>query len=90
MIDWQSRTPSKQRFDSKLPAINATHNLSNKIREYSQWIRRANNNVANALSQDNDRTDEELTQILPFHCPSSILMMGHGRMIKNIKIIRTI
>jgi len=67
-----------------------THYLSNKIREYSQWFRRADNTVADALSRDNDRTDEELTQIRRFHCPSSILMMGHGRMIKNIKIIQTI
>jgi len=28
--------------------------------------------VADALSRDNDRTDEELTQILRFHCPSQL------------------
>jgi hypothetical protein len=47
--------------------LHATHYLSNKIREYSQWFRGADNNVANALSRDNDRTDNKLTQILRSH-----------------------
>jgi hypothetical protein len=34
------------------------HYFSNKIREYSQWFLGANNNVADALSRDNDRTDD--------------------------------
>jgi hypothetical protein len=42
------------------------------IRKYSQWFRGANNQVAGALSQDNDRTDEELTEILHLHCPSQV------------------
>jgi hypothetical protein len=46
------------------------HYLLNKIGEYSQWFCEADNNVVDALSRDNDRTDEELTQILRFHCPS--------------------
>ena len=50
----------------------ATHYLSKEIREYSQWFRGADNNVADALSWDNDRTDEELTQILHLHCPSQL------------------
>ena len=50
----------------------ATHYLSNEIREYSQWFCGADNNVADALSRDNDRTDEELTQILRLHCPSQL------------------
>ena len=44
--------------------LHATHYLSNEIREYSQWFRGADNNVADALSRDKDRTDNELTQIL--------------------------
>ena len=28
--------------------------------------------IADALSRDNDRTDEELTQILRLHCPSQL------------------
>jgi hypothetical protein len=40
--------------------------------EYSQWFRGADNNVADALSQDNARTDDELTKILRSHCPSQL------------------
>ena len=47
----------------KLARLHATHYLSNEIREYSQWFCGADNNVADALSWDNDRTDVELTQI---------------------------
>jgi hypothetical protein len=40
--------------------------------EYSQWFRGADNNVADALSRDNVRTDNELTKILRSHCPSQL------------------
>jgi len=40
------------------------------MREYSQWFCGADNNVADALSRDNDSTDDELTQILRSHCSS--------------------
>jgi hypothetical protein len=52
--------------------LHATHYLSNEIREYNQWFRGADNNVADALSRDNDRTYDELTQILRSHCPSQL------------------
>jgi hypothetical protein len=52
--------------------LHATHYLSNEIREYSQWFRGADNNVADTLSRDNNRTDDELTQILRSHCPSQL------------------
>ncbi len=52
--------------------LHTTHYLSNGIREYSQWFCRADNNVANTLSRDNNRTDNELTQILCSHCPSQL------------------
>jgi len=52
--------------------LHSTHYLSNKIREYSQWFRGADNNVADALSRDNDRIDGELTQILCSHCSSQL------------------
>ena len=57
----------------KVACLHATHYLSNGIRKYSQWFCGASNNVANALSQDNGRTDNELTQILFSHCPSQLL-----------------
>ena len=53
----------------KVARLHATHYLSTGIREYSQWFRGADNNVADALSRDNDRTDDELTLILRSHCP---------------------
>jgi hypothetical protein len=52
--------------------LHASHYLSHEIREYSQWFRRADNQVANALSRDNDQTDKELTEILHSHCPSQV------------------
>jgi len=52
--------------------LNATHYLSTGIREYSQWFCGADNNVADALPLDKDRTDDELTQILRSHCPSQL------------------
>jgi len=56
----------------KVARLHATHYLSNEIREYSQWFRGADNNVADTLSRDNDRTDDELTQILRSHCSSQL------------------
>ncbi len=42
------------------------------IQEYSQWFRGADNNVADALSRDNDRSNNELTNILRTHCYSQL------------------
>jgi hypothetical protein len=47
-----------------------TNYLLRGIQEYSQWFRGANNNVADALSRDDDRSDDELTNILCTHCYS--------------------
>jgi hypothetical protein len=52
--------------------LHALHYLSHKIQEYSQWFCREDIQVADALSRDDDRTDEELTKILLFHCPSQV------------------
>jgi len=56
----------------EVACLHATHYLSNEIREYSQWFRGANNNVADALSRDNDRTEDELNQTLRSHCSSQL------------------
>ncbi len=50
-----------------------THYLQNGIREYSQWFCGANNNVAYALSQENSRTDNKVTQIICSQCSSQLL-----------------
>jgi hypothetical protein len=53
--------------------LHATHYLSNGIREYSQWFCGTDNKIADALFQDNGRTDYELTRILRSHCSSQLL-----------------
>jgi hypothetical protein len=42
------------------------------IRDYSQWFPGKENIVANSLSCNNIRSDEELTLIFCSHCPSQI------------------
>jgi len=51
----QAAFSNRRQFTINLPL--------NEIREYSQWLRGANYNVANTLSQDNNRTEDKLTQI---------------------------
>jgi hypothetical protein len=46
--------------------------MSANIREYSQWFLGSYNQVADALSCNLDRTDEELTQILFTHVPTQM------------------
>ena len=54
-------TSSKPPFDSKWP-VYMRHTISQM----------AINNVVNTLSWDNDRTEDELTQILYSHRPSQL------------------
>jgi hypothetical protein len=44
--------------------------MNHGIQECSQWFPGNQNNVADALSRDMDRTDAEVTQILFTHVPS--------------------
>jgi hypothetical protein len=46
--------------------------MTHKIQEYSQWFLGRINNVADALSRDKDRLDQELTQILFTHVPLQV------------------
>ena len=46
--------------------------LKNKVKNYSQWFPGRMNEVSDALSWDNDRSDEELTHIFRLHTPSQI------------------
>jgi hypothetical protein len=64
--------PIQATIHLEVACLHASHYLSHKIREYSQWFRGADNHVANALSWDDNRTDEELTKILHSHCPSQL------------------
>ena len=51
----QAAFSNRRQFTINLPL--------NETREYSRWLRGANYNVANILSQDNNRTEDKLTQI---------------------------
>jgi hypothetical protein len=46
--------------------------MENKICEYAHWFEGKKNQVADALSRDDDRSDDELTEILKTHLPSQV------------------
>jgi hypothetical protein len=50
----------------------ATLFLSLGIKCYSQWFKGEINQVSDALSPDNDRSDEELTSVIKSFCPSQV------------------
>jgi hypothetical protein len=65
-------SPIQATIRLEVACLHALHYLSHKIQEYSQWFCGADNQVANALSRDDDRMDKELTKILCSHCPSQV------------------
>jgi hypothetical protein len=67
------KSPIQATIHLKVACLHALHYLSHKIPEYSQWFCGVDNQVADALSRDDNRTDEELTKILCSHCPSQVL-----------------
>ena len=77
---WLRKTNFSELGDNPLQAtvrleaarMHAMHYMTLGIREYSQWFKGEANVVADALSRDNDRSDEELTHIFRTHCPSQI------------------
>jgi hypothetical protein len=73
-LSWtkDGKSPIQGTIRLEVARLHASHYLSLKIREYSQWFRGADNQVPDALSRDNDRTDEKLTKILRLHCPSQV------------------
>ena len=50
----------------------ATRLMENNIRDYSQWFPGKENDVSDALSRDDDRSDEELINILKTFVPSQV------------------
>jgi hypothetical protein len=52
--------------------MQATLFLERGLKSYSQWFERERNEVSDALSCDNDRTDEELTLTIKTCCPSQV------------------
>ncbi len=66
------KSPIQATIHLEVACLHALHYLSHKIQEYSQWFCGADNQVADALSQDDNPMDEELTKILCSHCPSQV------------------
>ena len=50
----------------------ATLFIDYEIREYSQWFPGEENLVADSLTRDDDRSDEELTRVLKYFCPQQV------------------
>jgi hypothetical protein len=66
------KDPIQATIRDEVSRFHASQYLSNGIQEYSQWFPGAENNLADALSQEDDRSDKELTHILCFHCTSQL------------------
>jgi hypothetical protein len=52
--------------------VQATLFLKRGLKSYSQWFKGERNEVSDALSCDNDRTDDELTHTIKTCCPSQV------------------
>jgi hypothetical protein len=64
----EGEDPIQAMIQLEVARLHATHYLLNGIRLYSQWFWGTNNNITDALSWDNNRTDNEPTRILRSHC----------------------
>jgi hypothetical protein len=64
--------PTQATICLEVAHFHTSQHLLHGIREYSQWFCGTGNTVTNALSRDNDWSDEELTRILCSHCPSQV------------------
>jgi hypothetical protein len=65
-------SPIQATIRLEVTRLHALHYLQTGVREYSQWFHCVENKVADALSRDNDRLDDELTNIFRSHCPSQV------------------
>jgi hypothetical protein len=74
-----SKDPIQATIMLKVACHHASQYPSNGIREYSEWFPGAANNVADAHSRDDDRSDEELIQILH--------SIYHSHLPKHFKIL---
>jgi hypothetical protein len=68
----EGESPIQATIRLEVARHHASQYLTKGIREYSQWFPGVENQVADALSRDDDRSDEELTKILRSHCPSQV------------------
>jgi hypothetical protein len=66
------KEPIQATIQLEVARHHATNYLLGGIQEYSHWFRGADNNVADALSRDDNRSDDKLTNILRTHCYSQL------------------
>jgi hypothetical protein len=64
--------PIKATIRLKIARKHASLFIHHNIKEYPQWFPGKKNNVADALSQDFDLSDAELTKALCLHCTSQL------------------
>ena len=77
---WQRKTNFKEDGEEPIQAEvridvareDAMRKLENGIKNYSQWFPGRENDVSDALSRDDDRNDEDLTNILRSFVPSQV------------------
>ena len=77
---WARKTNFKEDGEEPIQATtrlevaraHATRFLENGIKDYSQWFAGKYNDVSDALSRDDDREDEELTNILRTFVPEQV------------------
>ena len=77
---WANKTNFKEDGDDPIQATvrlevargHARRLMENSIKDYSQWFQGKLNNVSDALSRDDDRSDEELTSVLYSCVPSQM------------------
>ena len=77
---WSKRTNFSELGEDPIQAMirievarkHAMNLLEAGVKDYSQWFPGAENQVADALSRDDDRTDDELTHILRTFCPEQV------------------
>ena len=67
-----SEEPIQATIRIKVARSHAMRFMDHDIKDYSQWFPGKQNDVADALSRDDDRNDEELTNVLRKFVPSQV------------------
>ncbi len=66
------KNPNQASVRIKATRMQATLFLKRGLKSYSQWFKGERNKVSDALSCDNDRTDDKLTLTIKTCCPSQV------------------
>ena len=78
--DWQWKSNFSEEIEEPIQATvrleitrhHAMLMLENEIKDYSQWFKGKENEVADAFSRDDNRSDKDLTNILCSHVPEQM------------------